>query len=142
MRILIIVAMFALCNAAQAKDFTKEILGKWQSDEMKTLEDINKHSEIPAAVLANYNNNYYGRLRLIIQKERSAAYFPDQALKEPIKFGEHKFVKQGENFLDISFYDEVTKKQDVIRWYFEGDYIYTIVSQWQFREYYKKLDWN
>jgi len=142
LRTLIIVAMFAFCASAQAKDYTKEILGKWQSDEAKTLEDISRHPEIPADALKTYKNHYYGRLRLIIQKDRSAAYFTDQDLNEPIKFGAHKFSEQGDNYLDISFFDEASKKEDVIRWYFDGKYMYTIVSKWKFREYYRKLDWK
>lgn len=134
--------MVALCGSAQAKDFTKQILGKWQSDEAKTLEDMRQHPEIPANVQERFKHNYYGRLRLIIQKERSAAYFPDQDLEEPIKFGEHRFLQQGDNYLDIGFYNSEEQRDDVIRWYFEGEYMYTYVPKWQFREYYKKLDWQ
>jgi hypothetical protein len=120
---------------AGSKGLEEQLHGKWQSNEEKTLDDMRKTKDIPAKTRAFFENNFFGRLILIIRKGESASYFSDD--KNPnTQFTPYEISKTGNDYLIIKDFNSVLNKFEEQQWFFDGRCMYTYISKWKFREYF------
>ncbi|WP_410497893.1 hypothetical protein [Chitinibacter sp. S2-10] len=132
----LIALLFALVlQPACSKELETQMLGKWQSNEEKTLDDMRKTKDIPARTRKFFENNFFGRLILVIREGESSSYFADDKNLN-IEFAPYEIIKKGDNYLIIKDFNSVLNKIEEQQWFFEKDCMYTYVSKWKFREYF------
>jgi hypothetical protein len=132
---LLAVASFSL--PARSAELPSCMLGRWKSDESRTLEDMRRHPEVTEKAKEVFGNNFFGRLIVVFGSNGSTAYFegeqpPDQATFTPYEIVESKADSV---VLRVSS----SGVEWLSKWYCDEDSIYTHVSKWEFREYFRRL---
>lgn len=139
-KLISILALLSIFSSAQAEDPIDKFLGRWQSDEEKTLEDMQRHPDIPKQSRQYLEKNLFGQLILIIRKNESASYFPEDENSKIAEFEPHTVTEVGDNYVVFQGYDLLLGKERQTKFYYEDGYIFTYVTKWNFKEYFHRLD--
>jgi|APFre7841882724_1041349.scaffolds.fasta_scaffold170842_1 hypothetical protein len=134
--------LFALLLAAPsscvlAAEVPGCFVGRWKSNEAKTLEDMRRHPEVTAKARALFENNFFGRLVLVISPRHSAGYLEGKQSPVDMTFEVNDVVEAGPAHMVLR-----TKLMGVTstqKWFCEGEEIYGLTSRWEFREYFSRL---
>ncbi len=134
--------MIVLClagHAAIAQDLQSALIGKWRSDEAKTLADMHKHPEIPEKSRKFFEHRFFGRLVNVIEKGRAASYFIEDQGK-PLEYYPYTITEVGANYLKIQYKSKITDTMLEEQLFFEGDCYYVYITKSQFREYFCRVN--
>lgn len=123
---------------AFAENLEHSLIGTWKSEKEKTIEDMQKHPEIPEKSRQFLEGDFFGRLINIIKSDKSAAYFIDDSEKKLIYYP-YKIIRTGSDFIVIRQFNPLLMRTEEQKWFFEGDCIYTYITKWNFREYFCRV---
>ena len=124
---------------ALASDLRTQFVGKWRSDEPKTLESMRLHPEITDRVRKLFENKFFGRLVLVVTEKQSASYWAEEEGKAKLEFEPYEISEVGKDYLVVKYTNPMLDTKEKKRWYFENGYMYTYTSKWKFREYFRKI---
>lgn len=134
---LIGIILTLLASSASSNEVHETIIGKWQSDETLTLEDMNRHS-ITTKARDIFEDDFFGKLIIIIRKNEFASYFLGE--DEP-KFEPYEIIESNENSITIQYYWEYIDDYNEMTLYLEDDYLYIpIPTKWEFNEYFRRIE--
>ncbi len=112
---------------------TSFLVGTWKSNEKLTLQSMEKTKGIPEKTREAFRNDFFGKLTIKVKEKTFSAYFDGKPLELDIKY---EVIQINTNNYLIKSYDapsQDTSEQKII---IEGDCYYTLISNWQFREYF------
>lgn len=112
--------------------------GKWKSNEDKTLVSMNNTSDIPEDIRNKFSNDFFGKLTIEIDFPNSRAIFdnPQPSESHLLEWSTFKVLKHKDNYWLIEYSDPVSKEEVTSEIYLEDNCYYTLVSKWQFKEYF------
>lgn len=121
------------CNTLEEKTLE----GRWQSDEALTLASMALVKEhMPAEHAALFENGFFGQMIVERTAEKSRSYLSGDAAG---KWSAYKIVQRHKDYVVVAQADDEGQERKT-RIYVEGDLTYVIVSKYQFREYFKRID--
>jgi len=138
MRFTILLLLLALCatSTAQEKLF---FVGTFQSNEAKTLADMEKVKGIPEKERKVLRNNFYGKLVNIIRQDSFTTYFAGQK-PQHLNFISADIQVLSNNKIRMKYFNQARGEYLVRELVFE-DGCYTVPArQWDFQEYFCRVD--
>ena len=137
--LLFLLPFSAISVQATASDTPNWLIGKWKSNEEKTLEDLKKHPEINEEAKKLFTNNFFGRLVIIYRKKSTAWYFIDEK-PEKLEFINYQTVLTENNSVTFKFFNKTLGKDTGRTIYREGNCYYALTEKWNFKEYFCRYE--
>ncbi|WP_223669570.1 hypothetical protein [Kangiella shandongensis] len=134
MKTILITILLASGLAAYAETPSR-LIGTWKSNEALTLKSMESTKGIPEKSREFFRNDFFGKLVVEVKRENFSSYFAGKAVESNTKYEAKKI--DDNNFI-IKSYDEITQDYTELKITFIEDCYYTLVSKWQFREYFCK----
>ncbi|MES2632265.1 MAG: hypothetical protein V4669_04795 [Pseudomonadota bacterium] len=131
--IIIALLVAPLCSLA---DVPSCLVGLWKSDEELTLADMRKHPDVSERAKALFENKFFGRLVLVFGTRYIGSYFPGEP-QEQTKFEPVRVVDTGPNWVKVKY--NLLGNDVFQHWGCDKGKIYSVVSKWEFREYFSPL---
>jgi hypothetical protein len=132
--LLAIASLPVLCSAQVPECF----VGRWKSDEARTLADMRKHPEVSEKARALFENKkFFGRLVLIFGPRHVGSYFEGEQSPDHVSFERVDVVASGRNSLTLR--SRASGEEMLQKWACEDGRIYAVVTRWEFREYFSPL---
>lgn len=114
-------------------------VGTWQSNEAKTLESMDRVKGMPEKTKETFRKNFFGKLVNEIRMNSFTTYFADQKPADP-PFVNADIEVLSPDTVRIKYYHEGRGKH-VVRELKIQDDCYTVpVLQWDFEEYFCRVD--
>jgi hypothetical protein len=110
------------------------LIGTWQSDEKRTLAEVNKVKDMPEKVRNMFENNFFGKLKFRITKDKIFSDFDGNKSEES-----YEIVSESEKSVTIKTWNDFFNEYQESTYFIEGDSIYAVVSKYEFREYFKRI---
>ncbi|RLA11341.1 MAG: hypothetical protein DRQ59_09990 [Gammaproteobacteria bacterium] len=110
------------------------LIGEWESDEKRTLEDVNARDNIPPKTKAFFENDFFGKLKLTFTENKIFTTY-----EEFENSGSYEILNETENSITLRAWNDVLKEYEDQTFYIEGNIIYTITSKYKIREYFVKI---
>lgn len=113
------------------------IQGRWQSDEALTLASmalVKEHMQPEHVAL--FENGFFGQMIVERTQDVTRSYLSGEAAGE---WQSYRVAERGPDYVVLAQQgnDESERKTRI---YVEGDLLYVIVSKYQFREYFRRVD--
>jgi hypothetical protein len=124
----------AVTSYAHCAEMPKCFLGRWKSNEVKTLADMRLHGDISEKARKLFEEKFFGRLVMIVGPRRSFSYFTDMQTSSEIEFEDNDVVEAGDSYVVLRY--KISNIPITTKWFCEGNEIYALVSRWEFREYF------
>jgi hypothetical protein len=134
MRSLVVLFALGLAPMVCSAEVPPCFLGRWKSDEARTVADLRTRPELPDTARALLENNFFGRLVLIFGSRYIGSYFEGQQHPEDASFERVDVVASGPSWLTLRY--RVAGKEIRQNWACEGGRIYSVATQWGIREYF------
>jgi hypothetical protein len=112
-------------------------IGRWKSDEALTLQDMRRHPEVTEKAKALFDNKFFGRLILVNGPSYGGGYLEGRQSPADLSFEKYDIAERGANW--VTFRNRTLGVVQLQRWVCEDNRIYTVVSRWEFREYFSPL---
>ncbi|MHC9511182.1 hypothetical protein [Kangiella sp. M94] len=112
---------------------TPFLVGTWKSNEELTVQSMERTIGIPEKSREAFRNDFFGKLTIKVKKNTFSAYFDGKQLELDM---EYEVTKINNNSFLIKSYSKQTEDITEQKITIEGDCYYTLVSDWQFREYF------
>ena len=129
--------VFVLSFPVYAMEFSQHI-GKWKSNEQMTLQSMNGKKNIPEKMVKLFTKDFFGKLIIEIKEETVSSYFVDDNEWKQENLPYTKKVLSP-NSIFISYTDKETDIKLEYEYIFENNCFYTLVSKFQFREYFCRV---
>jgi hypothetical protein len=132
---LLLVLTAAACGKAPAEH--EQLLGVWQSDETMTLTSMRQAEGVPSEARALFENDFFGNL-VVEYRENEARMVSD---KDGLDSGFQPYEVLGVASDRIRIRELGNAMGDSEKTlYFEGDCFYIVVSRFEFREYFCRVE--
>lgn len=129
--------LFFAASFSDAAELPQCFLGLWKSDEALTLADMQQHPEVTEKARSLFEKHFFGRLVLIFGKRFSGGYFEGEQARSELTLETHEIVEAGPNHAVLR--TELMGGKLTSQWFCEGELIYTLVTKWEFREYFTRV---
>ncbi len=110
------------------------LLGKWRSDEERTLQEVQKIPALPEKFRELFENNFFGKLVFEFTKNKIYSEFDGETSE-----GSYKVVRSTDESITVRARSSLLQEDEETTYYLDGEAIYTIVSKYDFREYFKRI---
>lgn len=131
----VLITILLASGLAAYAETPSRLIGTWKSNENLTLKSMESTQGIPEKSRAAFRNDFFGKLTVEVKQETFSAYFEGEATESTAKYE----VKQiDNNSFIIKSYDQLIQDYTEQKITFDGDCYYTLVSKWQFKEYFCK----
>jgi hypothetical protein len=138
MKLAIVVWFLALvAPVARSSDLPSCLIGRWKSDEIRTLQEMRRHAEVTEKARLLFENDFFGRLIVVFGSRGSTSYFDGEQVPDERTYEPYDVVES--TAASVVLRVSVSGRQWSQRWFCDEDSIYTLVSKWEFREYFKRL---
>ena len=139
MRRLLVIALLLLSGCTKEPPaLPPAFLGTWQSDEELTLESMRQSDAISDEALAVFENNFFGRLVVIISETDRASFFIDEGgLPDIVAHNIAAADASSVTFIEPS--NEELGLSTERTWYVDGDLIAIPIEEWGFTEYFRRV---
>ena len=111
------------------------LLGKWQSDEERTLQEVKKVVDMPKVARDLLENNFFGKLIFEFTETKIYSEF-DENKSEDI----YEVVRIKDDSVIIKVWSELLQEDEKITYHIEGETIYVITTKYNIREYFKRIN--
>ncbi len=101
---------------------------------------MQRHLNIPEKSRQFLKKNFFGWLILIIKKNESASYFPEDENSKIAEFEPHTVTEVGDSYVVFQGYDLLLEEERQTKFYYEDGYIFTYVTKWNFKEYFHRIE--
>jgi len=112
-------------------------VGRWKSDEALTLEDMRKHPEVTEKARAIFERNFFGSLVLVFGPSYGGGYLEGEQTRANLSFEKFDVMERETNRITVRTHTLGVEQHQ--QWFCESGRIYTLVSRWEFREYFSPL---
>ncbi len=137
MKIFLACVLFILPAFTQAQQKLFYV-GKWQSNEEKTLASMRATQGIPEGARTMFANDFFGKLVNEFSSQAFTTYFTKQKPDSPV-FIDANIVMLSENTIRITYFDEKRRQETIRELTFEDDCYSLLVTEWQFKEYFCRV---
>jgi len=136
MKLLLLLIATFVSSQIHANDFN--IIGTWKSNAKMTLKSMNENPNVTKKAKELFSNDFFGHLIVIVRKKDSASYF-DNEPHENLIYEPYRILEKNKDFMVTEYNDVTTGELEKTNIYFEGDCYYLLISKWQFREYFCRI---
>jgi hypothetical protein len=133
----VIVALISMPIHAFSAGIPECFVGRWQSNEALTLEDMRKHPEVTEKARAIFEKMLFGSLVLVFGPGYGGWYLEGEQTRADISFEKFDVMERGTNWVTLRTH--ILGVENHQQWFCESGRIYTLVSKWEFREYFSPL---
>ena len=130
MKIITFITIYLVTSIVSANP----LLGEWKSDEERTLREVESVKDMPQKTKQFFKDNFFGRLELRITENIIYSKFEGEESEGP-----YEILKQTENSVTLKAWNENLNEYEEQTFYIEGEAIYTIISKYSFKEYFRKI---
>jgi len=130
-----IVVLTLACSERQ--QIPEGFVGTWQSDEALTLASLDKSKSITPADREMFSDDFFGKRVVVYRSHEGKTYWIGEewgGVEQDAKWYPYDFAASGPDFITFRTPPGETS------WHLDGDYIYAKPSEWDFREYYRRID--
>jgi len=137
-RFLAVLVLFFCSGIATASD----LVGFWQSNKELTLKSMRETKGITPEASKLFGGDFFGQLIIEYRNDSYRALFikPEDNVEALEKYYGYKIVEETEGFYLIESYDPLLEKNEIKKLYKAGNCNYLLVSRWQFKEYFCKIE--
>lgn len=135
MRYIFYLSALLFCIDASAYEVS-DLMGTWKSNEKKTLNSMESVSEIPEKTREFFQNDFFGKLVVVVKKGESAVYFFDDK-PETLEFMKHRIDKVSDSVFKVKYENENGLGSEI---HLEGQCYTVVVSKWKFKEYFCRVE--
>lgn len=114
------------------------IIGVWKSDAGRTLQSMAATDNIPVQVQEFLSKDFYGHLTVEYRLDTVRAFFDDQ--NYDTGYQPYEVVSVDGDVIVTREWNELLEEFEQSITYIEGDCIYGINPEYQFREYFCQVD--
>lgn len=117
------------------------LVGTWKSNRELTWASVNSIEGISKESVEYLQKNVFGILTREFTETHMRTFFGQVALKdEKDSFNPYSILDQNENHYKVRYVDEASGKPVNATFYWENDCYYELVSEWQYKEYYCRVE--
>ncbi len=124
-------------TSAAANLIPQCLLGRWKSDEARTLAEVRLNPEVTPQARAVFENGLLGKLVIIFGPRWSGGYLEGRQDRSTISFEPYDVVES--SAAGVALRTQVQGVTLTNRWFCEGNAIYTLTTRWGIREYFSPL---
>ena len=114
------------------------IIGTWKSDADRTLQSMNSVTDIPPEVRAQFESDYYGHLIVEYRIDTVRARFDNANYDSGYR--PYEVVSVSDKKVVAREWNEILQTFETSTTFFEGECIYGISAEYEFREYFCPLE--
>ena len=134
-----IIAGIALALLTGCSVFTPHdsLVGQWKSNEEKSLASMNATEGVSDLAKNLFEHNVFGKVTMEYTAEGVRA-LRDDGFADP-RYAPYKLVESTYSYYVVEIYNDTLRKNVAHKLYKEGDCYYTLVTKWNFHEYFCKV---
>lgn len=119
----------------------EELIGFWRSNEAKTLESMHATPSVTKEAKQFLEDGFFGHYVVEFRKDtyRALSEIEEENIEEFYKYYPYKIVEKGEDYYLIESYSLLLEENEIRKIYMEGDCYYSLISKWDFRDYYCRM---
>ncbi|HLF11643.1 MAG TPA: hypothetical protein VJA26_10540 [Gammaproteobacteria bacterium] len=115
----------------------RAIIGTWKSDAARTLASMREVVDVPQQVRAAFENDYHGHLVVEYRADTVRAYFDDGNYDSG--YQPYEVVEVTDDYVVTREWNEVLAQFSDSTTYLDGECIYGVSAEYQYREYFCPL---
>ncbi len=133
---ILLIICLNLADAVHAAE--NNLLGKWKSNEKKTLESMRETQGITDKAKVLFENDFFGKLIIDYKNDTYQARF-DNSVEELNKYYPYKILEVTTEHYLIEGYDALLEEFEKKMLFWEGECYFVYTSKWNFKEYFCRL---
>jgi len=118
------------------------LIGLWKSDEIKTLNSMNETEGVTSEATKIFENDFFGQLIIEYrEKDFRSRFIKAEDHHEVLdEYIEYQIVEETNEYLLVESIDMLLNEQNPKKLFKDGNCYYVLVSKWEFKEYFCRLD--
>jgi hypothetical protein len=137
----IIPLIAALILPGCANTSSSSLVGKWQSNEEKTLASMGQTPGVTDKAKNLFEHNFFGRLINEYNGKTIKSYYRNtsenyEGMDDPTPY---TVLEETNEYYLVSGYNKALEKNGATKLYKEGSCYYVFVSKWNFKEYFCRV---
>ncbi len=117
---------------------TKSLIGKWKSNEQKTLASVEATKGVSEKAKLLFNKDFFGKLIVEYKKDTYRAWYENKEATEGPE--PYKLLEATDKYYIVEAIDLLSGKKVPKQMFWDNECYYLLVSKWKFREYFCKVE--
>ena len=141
-KILFLTISILMTGCAVNAKTQSDLFGVWKSNESKTLDSMRSVYGVSEQARELFENDFFGHLIAEYGDGEGRYYFDrEEDNVEGMKnFKPYELLEENESVFTIKYFDDFEEKEVTKTLNREGECYYLLVSKWNFREYFCKVE--
>jgi hypothetical protein len=129
-----VLALMSLSLAGCGPPAHQAIIGTWKSDDEQTLQSMLKVADLPPHARSHFEDDFYGHLIVEYRVDTVRARFDNS--NYDTGYQPYEVIEVSEEKIVTSEWNEILQKFETSTTFIDGECIYGISAEYEFREYF------
>ncbi len=134
LRLIILFGILALIGCQAKSTGSEYLIGKWKSDEKRTLDSMNSVDGVTPKARKLFESDFFGSV--IIEYRADVVRSIDEKEDYVSDFVPYEVIEVTDKYIRIKEWSDLLQEYEEWNIYMEGDCYYVITSKFNFKEYF------